>query len=178
MFIDFLLQLWDKQSFDTFTPRKICIVFTFDWITVCESRLILTFILQQYSNLEGIQSQVRVSLFTLSLPPLLLQNGQTPLMVAAEQGNLEITQELIKRGANVNLDDVVSAQTRTRHLPHTGAPRVPSHCSKQCGHINRVNLEKKEKRTLTFHLAERASLGLSPAGLRHHNDASSHSCFD
>uniref|UniRef100_H2UIB2 Kinase D interacting substrate 220 n=1 Tax=Takifugu rubripes TaxID=31033 RepID=H2UIB2_TAKRU len=33
-------------------------------------------------------------------------NGQTPLMVAAEQGNLEITQELIKRGANVNLDDV------------------------------------------------------------------------
>ncbi|XP_068435979.1 kinase D-interacting substrate of 220 kDa B isoform X1 [Clinocottus analis] len=33
-------------------------------------------------------------------------NGQTPLMVAAEQGNLEILQELIKRGANVNLDDV------------------------------------------------------------------------
>uniref|UniRef100_H3C709 Kinase D interacting substrate 220 n=1 Tax=Tetraodon nigroviridis TaxID=99883 RepID=H3C709_TETNG len=33
-------------------------------------------------------------------------NGQTPLMVAAEQGNLEITQELIRRGANVNLDDV------------------------------------------------------------------------
>ncbi|XP_031135142.1 kinase D-interacting substrate of 220 kDa B isoform X1 [Sander lucioperca] len=33
-------------------------------------------------------------------------NGQTPLMVAAEQGNLEIVQELIKRGANVNLDDI------------------------------------------------------------------------
>ncbi|XP_077477114.1 kinase D-interacting substrate of 220 kDa B isoform X1 [Stigmatopora argus] len=33
-------------------------------------------------------------------------NGQTPLMVAAEQGNLEIVQELIKRAANVNCDDV------------------------------------------------------------------------
>ncbi|XP_034715104.1 kinase D-interacting substrate of 220 kDa B isoform X1 [Etheostoma cragini] len=33
-------------------------------------------------------------------------NGQTPLMVAAEQGNLEIVQELIQRGANVNLDDI------------------------------------------------------------------------
>ncbi|XP_068609521.1 kinase D-interacting substrate of 220 kDa B [Brachionichthys hirsutus] len=33
-------------------------------------------------------------------------NGQTPLMLAAEQGSLEITQELIRRGANVNLDDV------------------------------------------------------------------------
>ncbi|KAM9708976.1 kinase D-interacting substrate of 220 kDa B isoform 2-T3 [Menidia menidia] len=33
-------------------------------------------------------------------------NGQTPLMVAAEQGNLEIVQELIRRGANVNLDDI------------------------------------------------------------------------
>ncbi|XP_051241982.1 kinase D-interacting substrate of 220 kDa B isoform X1 [Dicentrarchus labrax] len=33
-------------------------------------------------------------------------NGQTPLMVATEQGNLEIVQELIRRGANVNLDDV------------------------------------------------------------------------
>ncbi|XP_042356849.1 kinase D-interacting substrate of 220 kDa B isoform X1 [Plectropomus leopardus] len=32
--------------------------------------------------------------------------GQTPLMVASEQGNLEIVQELIRRGANVNLDDV------------------------------------------------------------------------
>uniref|UniRef100_A0A673CQ07 Uncharacterized protein n=1 Tax=Sphaeramia orbicularis TaxID=375764 RepID=A0A673CQ07_9TELE len=36
------------------------------------------------------------------------QNGQTPLMVAAEQGNLEIVQEFIRRGANVNLDDVDS----------------------------------------------------------------------
>ncbi|XP_034531507.1 kinase D-interacting substrate of 220 kDa B [Notolabrus celidotus] len=33
-------------------------------------------------------------------------NGQTPLMVASEQGSLEIVQELIRRGANVNLDDV------------------------------------------------------------------------
>ncbi|KAM6968925.1 kinase D-interacting substrate of 220 kDa B-like isoform 2-T3 [Tautogolabrus adspersus] len=33
-------------------------------------------------------------------------NGQTPLMVASEQGNLEIVQELIRRGSNVNLDDV------------------------------------------------------------------------
>ncbi|KAM8914162.1 kinase D-interacting substrate of 220 kDa B isoform 4-T4 [Spinachia spinachia] len=33
-------------------------------------------------------------------------NGQTPLMVAAEQGNLEIVQELIQRGANINFDDV------------------------------------------------------------------------
>ncbi|XP_012678836.2 kinase D-interacting substrate of 220 kDa B isoform X3 [Clupea harengus] len=33
-------------------------------------------------------------------------NGQTPLMVAAEQGSLEIVQELIRRGANINLDDV------------------------------------------------------------------------
>lgn len=37
-----------------------------------------------------------------------VQNGQTPLMLAAEQGSLEIIQELIRRGANVNLDDVVS----------------------------------------------------------------------
>lgn len=41
---------------------------------------------------------------SLSLVP---QNGQTPLMLAAEQGSLEIVQELIRRGANVNLDDVV-----------------------------------------------------------------------
>ncbi|KAM9797929.1 kinase D-interacting substrate of 220 kDa B [Neosynchiropus ocellatus] len=33
-------------------------------------------------------------------------NGQTPLMLAAEQGSLDIVQELIRRGANVNLDDV------------------------------------------------------------------------
>uniref|UniRef100_A0A3B4YL22 Kinase D-interacting substrate 220b n=1 Tax=Seriola lalandi dorsalis TaxID=1841481 RepID=A0A3B4YL22_SERLL len=33
-------------------------------------------------------------------------NGQTPLMLAAEQGSLEIVQELIRRGADVNLDDV------------------------------------------------------------------------
>ncbi|XP_058254273.1 kinase D-interacting substrate of 220 kDa B isoform X7 [Hemibagrus wyckioides] len=34
------------------------------------------------------------------------ENGQTPLMFAAEQGSVEIVQELIRRGANVNLDDV------------------------------------------------------------------------
>ncbi|XP_037550895.1 kinase D-interacting substrate of 220 kDa B [Nematolebias whitei] len=33
-------------------------------------------------------------------------NGQTPLMVAAELGSLEIVQELIRRGACVNFDDV------------------------------------------------------------------------
>lgn len=43
----------------------------------------------------------------------MFQNGQTPLMVAAEQGNLDIVQELIRRGANVNLDDVVSIYTHT-----------------------------------------------------------------
>lgn len=32
-------------------------------------------------------------------------------MLAAEQGSLEILQELIRRGANVNLDDVVSLGT-------------------------------------------------------------------
>uniref|UniRef100_A0A452IC59 Kinase D interacting substrate 220 n=1 Tax=Gopherus agassizii TaxID=38772 RepID=A0A452IC59_9SAUR len=33
------------------------------------------------------------------------ENGQTPLMLAAEQGNLEIVQELLKKGANCNLED-------------------------------------------------------------------------
>ncbi|KAM4549512.1 kinase D-interacting substrate of 220 kDa B-like [Fundulus diaphanus] len=33
-------------------------------------------------------------------------NGQTPLMVAAELGTLEIVQELIRRGATVNMDNV------------------------------------------------------------------------
>lgn len=48
---------------------------------------------------------------------LSLQNGQTPLMLAAEQGSLDIVQELIRRGANVNLDDVVSTEnTPTRFL--------------------------------------------------------------
>ncbi|XP_054909252.1 kinase D-interacting substrate of 220 kDa B isoform X3 [Poeciliopsis prolifica] len=32
-------------------------------------------------------------------------NGQTPLMVAAELGSLEIVQELIRRGATIDLDD-------------------------------------------------------------------------
>lgn len=35
------------------------------------------------------------------------QCGQTPLMIAAEQGNLEIVKELIKNGANCNLEDLV-----------------------------------------------------------------------
>lgn len=39
-----------------------------------------------------------------------LQNGQTPLMLAAEQGNLEIVKELIKKGANCNLEDAVSIE--------------------------------------------------------------------
>ncbi|XP_043118840.1 kinase D-interacting substrate of 220 kDa B isoform X3 [Puntigrus tetrazona] len=34
------------------------------------------------------------------------ENGQTALMLASEQGSLEIVQELIRRGANVNLDDI------------------------------------------------------------------------
>lgn len=47
------------------------------------------------------------------LPPQLMrgfvfQNGQTALMMAAEQGNLEMVQELIDKRANCNLDDVVS----------------------------------------------------------------------
>lgn len=44
-------------------------------------------------------------------------------MLAAEQGSLEIVQELIRRGANVNLDDVVSETSalspmRKKPLPH------------------------------------------------------------
>uniref|UniRef100_A0A672SR18 Kinase D interacting substrate 220 n=1 Tax=Sinocyclocheilus grahami TaxID=75366 RepID=A0A672SR18_SINGR len=34
------------------------------------------------------------------------ENGQTALMLASEQGSLEIVLELIRRGANVNLDDI------------------------------------------------------------------------
>ncbi|XP_050989663.1 kinase D-interacting substrate of 220 kDa B isoform X1 [Labeo rohita] len=34
------------------------------------------------------------------------ESGQTALMLASEQGSLEIVQELIRRGANVNLDDI------------------------------------------------------------------------
>ncbi|PWA22569.1 hypothetical protein CCH79_00015156, partial [Gambusia affinis] len=39
-------------------------------------------------------------------PKEFLINGQTPLMVAAELGSLEIVQELIRRGATVDMDDV------------------------------------------------------------------------
>lgn len=41
-------------------------------------------------------------------------------MVAAELGNLEIVQEFIRRGANVDLDDVVRSQAHTHtHTPLT-----------------------------------------------------------
>lgn len=40
---------------------------------------------------------------------VVLQNGQTALMLASEQGSLEIVQELIRRGASINLDDIVSS---------------------------------------------------------------------
>lgn len=43
-------------------------------------------------------------------------------MLAAEQGSLDIVQELIRRGANVNLDDVVSAHIHTRQTNTTPAP--------------------------------------------------------
>lgn len=36
-------------------------------------------------------------------------------MLAAEQGSLEVLQELIRRGANVNLDDVVRQAPLTHH---------------------------------------------------------------
>uniref|UniRef100_A0A8C1K6S5 Kinase D-interacting substrate 220a n=1 Tax=Cyprinus carpio TaxID=7962 RepID=A0A8C1K6S5_CYPCA len=43
------------------------------------------------------------------------ENGQTALMLASEQGSLEIVQELIRRGANVNLDDIVSSSSKHTH---------------------------------------------------------------
>lgn len=75
-------------------------------------------------------------------------------MVAAEQGNLEIVQELIRRGANVNLDDVVSTHTRNK-LPNMNTPShtdtrgvilniSPGTGEKQCGHFDHViHLTKK-----------------------------------
>lgn len=54
----------------------------------------------------------------LCLSLFFLQNGQTPLMLAAEQGSVEIVQELIRRGANVELDDVVHAVSYSTSL-HT-----------------------------------------------------------
>ena len=60
------------------------------------------------------------------------QNGQTPLMVASEQGNIEIVKELIRRGTNVNLDDVVSIHTCT----HTHM-LTQTHClSLSCTHMH------------------------------------------
>ena len=35
------------------------------------------------------------------------QNGQTPLIIAAEKGNVEIVHELIKRNVQVNIQDEV-----------------------------------------------------------------------
>uniref|UniRef100_A0A8D1W9R9 Kinase D interacting substrate 220 n=1 Tax=Sus scrofa TaxID=9823 RepID=A0A8D1W9R9_PIG len=48
--------------------------------------------------------------------------GQTPLMIAAEQGNLEIVKELIKNGANCNLEDLdnwtaLISASKEGHLP-------------------------------------------------------------
>lgn len=77
-------------------------------------------------------------------------------MVAAEQGNLEIVQELIRRGANVNFDDVVSKHTyMSKTTPYEHTPTPTSACDvvdlwielwrkrenpgtgeKQCGHLN------------------------------------------
>lgn len=42
--------------------------------------------------------------------PFCPQCGQTPLMIAAEQGSLEIVKELIKNGANCNLEDLVATE--------------------------------------------------------------------
>uniref|UniRef100_A0A8C1K6P7 Kinase D-interacting substrate 220a n=1 Tax=Cyprinus carpio TaxID=7962 RepID=A0A8C1K6P7_CYPCA len=47
------------------------------------------------------------------------ENGQTALMLASEQGSLEIVQELIRRGANVNLDDIVSSSSKHTQLSDT-----------------------------------------------------------
>ena len=38
----------------------------------------------------------------------LFQNGQTALILAAEKGHIDIIQELLGRGANVNAQDEVS----------------------------------------------------------------------
>ena len=37
----------------------------------------------------------------------LSQNGQTPLIIAAEKGNVEIVHELLKRNVQVNVQDEV-----------------------------------------------------------------------
>lgn len=82
-------------------------------------------------DLSVILFQWRLISFVLdNQPPVLrvslFQNGQTPLMVAAEQGSLEIVQELIKRGANVNLDDIVSSQMHT-HVSSLNKEHSPKH---------------------------------------------------
>lgn len=43
-------------------------------------------------------------------------------MVAAEQGNLEIVEELIRRGASVDLDDIVSCHANSRNMPSVNTP--------------------------------------------------------
>lgn len=63
-------------------------------------------------------------------------------MVAAELGNLEIVQELIRRGANVNFDDVVSMHTH--NIPERLTRGVSSGIEstgtgeKQCGPFRRI----------------------------------------
>ena len=44
---------------------------------------------------------------TLNFNCFFQQNGQTPLIIAAEMGNVEIVHELIKRNAQVNAQDHV-----------------------------------------------------------------------
>lgn len=94
-------------------------------------------------------------------------------MVAAEQGNLEIIQELIRRGANVNFDDVVSKHIHLK-LSHMNTPAPPLvHAMLwiygfNCGESMRVQAQVKNKDdiaegvALMFHLAELATLRLSP----------------
>ncbi|KAF3835810.1 hypothetical protein F7725_028368 [Dissostichus mawsoni] len=55
---------------------------------------------------DSMDTTTSIKMTTLAIQNLFSYNGQTPLMLAAEQGSLEIVQELIRRGANVNLDDV------------------------------------------------------------------------
>lgn len=104
-------------------------------------------------------------------------------MVAAEQGNLEIAQELIRRGANVNLDDVVSAHahSRTQPLKWPDMDTPPTHTLRYMCLAAQVSTGTGEKTVrpfkphhpcdgndlaelvaLMFRLAEVATLSLSP----------------
>lgn len=59
-------------------------------------------------------------------------------MLAAEQGSLDIVQELIRRGANVNLDDVVGRHTRTHTAPNPSTAAVVARlqATNSCFHGN------------------------------------------